>query len=112
MLWEGTVITEEKIATIDGSVVLITRVGSDSVADGNGGTQLFTVSNATLEFLDFGLHNGKSREGDADLTGGNGGSVWIGGSESAVSWSGTCTFSINKATHGGAIAIEEGARAS
>lgn len=112
VLWVGTVIVEDTIAITGGSVVTITGAGSDAVADGNGTTRLFSVRNATLVLADFGLANGYGDDGDEDLTGRDGGAIWVGGADSVVSCSGTTTFYNNVGGDGGAVRVQDGAVAS
>ena len=99
--WEGTVIVDQPIVLTDGMMVTIAGVGTGAIVDGNGYTQLFTVSDSTLNLVDIALENGYGS--------GNGGAVWAGGVDSAVFCNGTTSFNNNEANTGGAVSIVDGA---
>lgn len=109
VLWEGRVVVDETFALTDGSVVTIAGVGSGSIVDGGGTTQLFTVSDATLELSEIGLENGSGTDGNADISGGNGGAIGVSGPDSAVFCTGATSFNSNTANTGGAVSVKNGA---
>lgn len=63
--WRGSVIVNEPIYIVDGTVVAVTGADSGAVIDGNAATRLFTVFNAVLSLSGVNISNGASTVGGA-----------------------------------------------
>eukprot|EP00752_Nemacystus_decipiens_P008479 g7576.t1 len=125
--WRGTVIVDEPIYVVDGTVLALTGAGLEAVMDGNSTTRLFTVVDAALHVSGVNMSSGAGSVGGAvaatgsiltlngtnfagNSASGEGGAVYVSGG-SSVSFVGGEIFADNTATsygYGGAISAFSG----
>lgn len=118
--WRGTVVVDEPIYVVNGTVLAVTGATPEAVIDGNSATRLFTVVDAALHVSGVNITSGAGIVGGAiaaagstmtlnrtnfagNSATGDGGAVYVSGG-SAVSFVGGESFADNRAvSDGGAL---------
>eukprot|EP00903_Cladosiphon_okamuranus_P017270 g15914.t1 len=116
--WRGTVVVDEPIYVVDGTILAVTGANSEAVIDGNSATRLFTVIDAALHVSGVNMSSGAGIVGGAiaaagsiltlnrtnfagnSATAGSGGAVYASGG-STVTFVGGETFADNRAASDG-----------
>lgn len=97
VVWTSDVVVEQTIYVVDGTVLNVTGVGSNAVMDGGGTTQLFVVSNASLQLSNMNITNGYADRGGA-----------IDASRSSLTFDWTAFVGNNARFNGGALRVTDG----
>lgn len=115
--WHGAVVVDVPIAVGQGSTLNIMGMDADASVDGDGATQLFVISKASLTLSSLQLTNGFAGFGDAAINavssilvlqntifqGNKGGAMRV--IDSAVSFSGETTIKDNEGTSGAGVHV-------